>query len=311
MRRIIGLVVINLILIIFLGLFTPHFLTKANLIVMGDNIALEIIILSGYALLMIAGHFDLSVDGIVALTGVVAGLLMNNGVAWYWAIGVSLIVAATVGFINGFTVAKLGINGFIATLTTWWICVGFSFGMTKATAPYGFPDVFHILGQSRIFGFKSFVLYAIIIALVLSVVLHYRKTGAWIYVSGDNRTAAEMMGIDTTRLGIKLYILMGVLSGFVGLILASRLDAASPIAVDGVALRVIAALVIGGCNLSGGRGTIIGGILGLVMMHILSNAVIQLGMNPYWQKAMLGGVLLAAVLSEKFNLRRFVNVQVK
>ena len=271
---------------------------------MADNIALEIIVLSGYALLLIGGYFDLSVDGVIALTGVVAGLLMNNGLAWYFAVILSLLVSGTIGTINGIVVAKLGINGLIATLTTWWICVGFSFGLTKATAPYGFPEAFKIIGQSKILGFKSFVLYAIIIALVLSVILHYKRMGAHIYASGDNRQASEMMGIDTTKLGIKLYIIMGVIAGFIGLILASRLDAASPIAVDGVALRVIAALVIGGCTLSGGKGTIIGGVLGLIIMHILSNSIIQLGINPYWQKAMLGAVLLVASLSEKINFKR-------
>jgi len=310
MRRIVGLIVINLILIILLGIFTPYFLTKANLIVMVDNIALEIVILSGYALLIIGGHFDLSVDGVVALTGVIAGLLMNKGLGWVWSCGIAISVSALLGLINGFTVAKLGINGFIATLTTWWICQGFSFGLTKATAPYGFPDAFGILGQSHIFGFKSFVLYAIIIALVLSFVLHKTQMGIHLYASGDSPKSCERVGIDVAMLGIKIYILLGILAGFVGLILASRLDAASPIAVDGVALRVIAALVIGGCSLNGGQGTIIGGILGLVMMHILSNAVIQIGMSPYWQKAMLGSILLTAVLSERlnFNFRRLRNV---
>lgn len=301
MRRIIGLVAINIILVVALSIASPYFLTKANLVVMVNNIALEVIILSGYALLVIGGHFDLSVDGIVALSGVIAGLLLVRGVWWVLAIGVSLLVASSVGFINGVIVAKLKINGFIATLTTWWICIGCSLGMTKAVPPYGFPKEFQLLGQSNIFGFKSFVFCAIIVACVLSFVLHMTPTGVHLYASGDSPKSCERIGINISLLGIKMYTLLGFLSGFVGLLLASRLNAASPIAVDGMALRIIAALVIGGVGLSGGSGTIIGGLFGLLIMHIFNNAVVQLGISPFWSKTVLGLILLVAVLSEQLK----------
>lgn len=302
MRRIIGLVIVNLILIITLSIVTPYFFTKDNLVVLVDNIALEAIALSGYTLLLIGGYFDLSIDGIVSLTGIVAGLLMVGGMSWYIAIGISLLVSGLIGFMNGYIVVKLGVNGLITTLTTWWICVGFGLGLTKALAPFGFPKAFQAIAQTRILGFRSAVLFAIITVVVLSIILHFHKIGAHIYVSGDNKEAAYMRGINIIGLGIGLYVLVGLLSGFIGLMIASRLNAASPIAVDGMALRVIAAVVIGGGKLSGGEGTIIGGLLGLVIMHILGNAIIQLGISPYWQKALLGGVLLVAVLSEKVNL---------
>lgn len=303
MKRILGLVGVNLLLITFLSISTKYFLTVDNIIVLIDNISLEIIALSGYSLLLIAGHFDLSVDGVAAISGVTAGLLMTHGVGWVLAVLISLTLALALGVLNGIIVVKMGINGLIATLTTWWICVGFSLGLTKALSPYGFPEAFQLLGQSRIYGFRSTVVIAIIVAITLSLILHRTRMGAHIYASGDNKVASEMMGINTTKLGIKLYILVGLLSGFIGLIIASRLNASSPVAVDGMALRVIAAVVIGGGSLSGGKGTIIGGILGLFIMHILSNAIIQLGINPYYQKAMMGGILLAAVVAEKTNIR--------
>lgn len=303
MKRIVGLVLINVVLIIVLSQTTQYFFTKDNLVVLVDNMALEAIALSGYTLLLIGGYFDLSVDGIVSLTGVTAGLMMVAGIDWWIAVLVAMGVALCVGLFNGFIVAKVKINGLIATLTTWWICVGISMGLTKALSPYGFPEPFQMLGQARLFGFRSVVLYAIIAVVVLSVVLHYTKLGSHIYVSGDNRQSAELMGINTTKLGIGLYVLVAVLAGFIGLMVASRLNAASPIAVDGMALRVIAAAVIGGANLSGGKGTIIGGLLGLLLMHILGNAIIQLGVSPYYQKVLLGGILLLAVLIERINFR--------
>lgn len=302
MRKILGLVAANIILIIIMWIITPYFFTKSNLVVLVDNIALEAIALSGYTLLLIGGYFDLSIDGIVSLTGVVAGLMMVGGIPWYIAVGASLLVSGIIGFVNGFIVVKLGINGLIATLTTWWICIGVSLGLTKALSPYGFPEGFQLIGQTRLLGFRSAVLCAIVVVIILSVVLHWHRIGAHIYASGDNKQSSKMMGIDITRLGIGLYVLVGLLSGFIGLMIASRLNAASPIAVDGMALRVIAAVVIGGGSLSGGKGSIVAGLLGLCIMHILSNSMIQLGISPYWQKSLLGGILLIAVLSEKANL---------
>ena len=299
MKRILWLIIINVFVIIILSLTAPNFLTKNNLIVIVDNMALEAIALSGYVLLLVSGNFDLSIDGIVALCGVTAGLLMNSGVHWIIATVLSLTLSIVIGTINGITVAKLGINGLIATLTTWWICIGITFGMTKAIAPYGFPDAFQWLGQARIFGFRTVGIYATIIAIISAIVLDRTKLGAHIYAIGDNEEASKMMGVDVIGTKIKMYVLVGLLAGIIGIMITSKLNAASPMAVDGMALRVIAASVIGGANLSGGRGSIIGGLLGLCLMSILSNAIIQLGISPYWQKAILGGILLSAVLVER------------
>jgi len=301
MKRIVGLIIINIVAILIFGMLTPNFLSKANLTIIIDHLSLEAIALAGYTLLLVSGNFDLSTDGVVALTGVLAGLMMVNGVHWIIAVGISIACAGMIGLFNGYIVSKIGVNGLIATLTTWWICIGITYGLTKAIAPFGFSDTFQLLGQSRILGFRSTVFYALIITGVLSVILHKTKLGAHLYLSGDNKKASEMMGINSTNLGMGMYALVGLLAGFIGIMITSRLDAASPSAVDGMVLRVIAAAVIGGASLSGGKGTIIGGVLGLLLMGILSNAVIQLGISPYWQKAILGSILLFAVLSEKLS----------
>lgn len=304
MKRIIGLIIINIGLMAALGISTPYFLTKDNLTIIVDNMALEVIAMSGYTLLLIGGYFDLSLDGIVAICGVTAGMLMvSMGMVWYLAVLLAILVAILVGFVNGFVVVRLRVNPFIATLTTWWICVGTSLGITKALSPYGFPEAFQLLGQSRFLGFRSFVFYAIIIVVIVYILLNHTKVGAHIYASGGNRRSAELSGIEVNKIGIAMYVLMAILAGLIGLMIASRLNASSPQAVDGMALRIIAAMVIGGANLSGGGGSIVGGLLGLLLMHILSNAIIQLGISPYWQKVLLGSVLLVAVLIERINFK--------
>lgn len=301
MKRLLWLIIINLIFVLLIGILTPNFASKANLVVMVDNLSLEAIVLCGYVLLLVGGHFDLSVDGIVALTGVVAGLLMTHGTIWPVAMIIALLLSGLLGAINGLLVSKLGIPAFIATMGTWFGCVGISLGLTKAIAPYGFPAAFQWLGQVRLLGFRSVAIYALVIAVILHCILQYTQIGNHIFATGGNRQAAEMLGVRTTSIGVGLYILVGLLAGFVGLMIASRLNAASPMAVDGMALRVIAAIVIGGGSLTGGKGSIVGGLLGLLLMNVLTNAAIQLGISPYWQKGILGGILLTTVLVEKFR----------
>jgi ribose/xylose/arabinose/galactoside ABC-type transport system permease subunit len=176
--------------------------------------------------------------------------------------------------------------------------------MTKALAPYNFPSAFQLLGQARIFGLRVIVAYAIVAVVVLSLILHFTKTGVHLYAIGGNEQSAEYMGVNVTRLSILSYVLVAVLAGSIGLMVTARQNAASVMAVDGMTLRIIAAAVIGGCSLSGGKGSIIGGILGLLLMSILGNAIIQWGISPYWQKAVLGGILLTAALSERLKLSK-------
>jgi ribose transport system permease protein len=285
-----------LVLVTFLGVTTPYFLTKANLVTLVDNMALEVVALSGYTLLLAGGFFDLSTDGVVGLSGIVGGILMNAGIPWPLAFCTAMLLAGGIGTLNGMVIVKLKIDGLIATLTTWWICIGISLGITGAVTQYGFPDSFQLIGQARFLGFRLAVLYAAIAVAITSIVLHWTPIGAHIYASGDNRQAAQLMGIKTVKLGIGMYVLMGLLAGFIGLVMAARMNAATTMAVDGMTLRVIAASVIGGANLRGGKGSVIGGLLGLCILHILSNSIIQLGISPYWQKAVLGGALLTAVL---------------
>lgn len=296
MRRIIGLLLINGAGILLLQSLTPHFLTVGNLSAILSNLALEAIVLAGVTLLLIAGLFDLSVDGVVAMTGVICGKLLVSGVQPYLACLLALGLGAGAGWFNGQLVCRWRINPLIATLGTWWVWVGVAYGITKAISPFGFPAAFQVLGQTRILGLRVFVWYAIFIVGVLAWALAYTRFGQHVYILGGNREAGRRFGIQVDQLGQRLYILMGILAAIVGIVMAARLNVGSPNATDGMTLRVIAAAVIGGCALSGGYGSILGGLLGLLLMNLLTNAATLLGLSPYWQKSVIGGVLLLAVL---------------
>lgn len=301
MRRVIGLIIINGVFITVMAILAPVFVSWANLSALLANMALESIAMAGVTLLLIARLFDLSVDGVVAMVGVLTGQLMIIGLHPVIAVLIGFSAGAIAGLVNGLLIMRLKINPLIATLGVWWICSGIAFGMTRAISPFGFPDGFQILGQARIFGLRIFIFYAAIIVGLLTITLAYTKIGRHVYIMGGNPEAGHLFGVPVKQLGVKLYVLMGLLSAFIGIVMAARLNAAAPNVVDGMTMRVIAATVIGGCALSGGKGNILAGLLGLLLLNMLTNAATILGISPYWQKSLIGTVLLLALILDISN----------
>jgi len=250
-------------------------------VVLIDNLALETIMLSALTLLLVGGLFDLSCDGVTALAGIVAGEIMDAGGSPVLGMAAALGAGALFGLVNGWAVNKWRLNPLMVTLATWWIAVGATYGITKALSPYGFPEWFLRLGQARLLGLRIFVFYAVAIVLVWSFMLHKTVVGRHIYAIGGNRRAAELCGIRADNLGIGLYIQASLLAAFIGIVMAARINAAAPQAVDGM--------------------SIFAGLLGLVLMSVLSNAAILLHISPYWQRALIGGVLFIAIATERFG----------
>jgi len=301
MRRVFGLIVINALIILIMAIVSPVFASWPNLSAMLANMALESIAMAGLTLLLVAGLFDLSADGTVALTGVIAGKLMINGINPAFAIIAGLATGFIAGLTNGILVMRLKINPIVGTLATWWIMTGASYGLTKSISSYGFPDWFQAIGQARVLGVRVYIFYAVVIIGVLSIVLAKTKFGRHVYILGGNPEAGRLFGVKIEKVGVKLYVIMGVLASLIGIVLAARLDAGAPNAVDGMTMRVLAAAVIGGCALSGGKGNILAGLLGLLLLNMLTNAAVILGLSPYWMKSLVGAVLLLALIIDVSN----------
>jgi ribose transport system permease protein len=263
--RVGGLVLLDAVFIALVGSYNSDFVRVANFRVIIDNMALDTVVMVGTVLLLAAGRFDLSIDGVAALSGIVTGkLLVDTGLPTALAVAAGLAVGMGIGFINGVLIERAGLNPLMTTLATWWASTGIALGLTQGYSPFGFPDSFTQLGQATFFGSMIAVYYAIAIVIAAAALLAFSRFGYHIFATGGDRESA-------------------------------RLNAASPVAFDGLALDVIAAAVIGGASLNGGRGSIIGGLLGLLLLNMLGNAAIYVGISPYWQKAISGFVLLVAV----------------
>lgn len=314
LRRMLGkreviLILLNLAFILVISQLTPYFLYAgnnfANFRVMLIGMAVESIVLAAMVILLVGGMFDLSVDGMVNMTAVITGALIFQGTNVWLAIVLGFTSALVIGTVNGVAVTKLKMNPLMTTLGTWWIAQGIAFGITQGIASSSFPDIFKSLGQGEsIFGIATPLVYPIILLPIIIWLLSKTRFGYHVYATGGNREAARLHGVKVDRVTIMSFLMVAFAAALAGVVYAARLNAAVPQTVNGMNLRVIAGAVIGGCSLSGGEGSVLGGLLGLFFMTMLTNASVVLGVSPYWQMCILGVVLLAAVAADAYAKRR-------
>lgn len=307
-RREVIMLIINVAFILIMTQLSPYFAYPgnnfANLRVLLVGMAMETIVLAPMVMLLVGGMFDLSVDGVVNMSGVVTGALIVQGVNIWLAIGVGIASALVVGLVNGVAVTWLKMNPLMTTLGTWWIAQGIAFGITQGIASHTFPQEFKDIGIANPLNITMPVWYALILVPLTIWVLSSTKFGYHVYATGGNREGARLHGVKVNRVTIISFVLVALASALTGIVYAARLNAAVPQTVNGLNLRVIAGAVIGGCSLTGGDGTILGALLGLFFMNMLTNASIILGVSPYWQMSILGAVVLIAVGADAFAKRR-------
>jgi ribose/xylose/arabinose/galactoside ABC-type transport system permease subunit len=303
-RREVILLLINLGFILGMTLLSPYFFTVANFRVMIVGMAMETIVLAAMVILLVGGMFDLSVDGVVNMTGVITGALLVQGIPIPVAIGVGLLAGGFIGLVNGVAVTRLKMNPLMTTLGTWWVAQGIAYGLTAGISSHGFPQEFKDLGLATPLGVPMPVWYMIVLVPLAILLLAKTRFGYHVYATGGNREASRLHGVLINRVTIISFILVALAAALTGIIYAARLNAAVPNAVNGMNLRVIAGAVIGGCALTGGEGNIIGALLGLLFMTMLTNASVILGISPYWQISVLGIVVLVAVWADALAKRR-------
>jgi ribose transport system permease protein len=307
-KRSVIMLIINIGFIAIMTQLSPYFLYAgngfANFRVMAVNMAMDAIVTAAMVMLLVGGMFDLSVDGVVNMVGVIVGALITNGINIWLAIGAGLLVAAFVGFTNGVAVTRLRMNPLMTTLGTWWVTQGIAYGITQGVSSHSFPAEFVAIGYGAPLGIPMPIWYAVIFVGLAIFVLDKTRFGYHVYATGGNREGARLKGVKVDRVTIISFMLVALAAGLAGIVYASRLNAAVPQAVNGLNLRVIAGAVIGGASLTGGEGTIIGALLGLLFMTMLTNASIMLNISPYWQMCILGVVVLIAVGADAFAKRR-------
>jgi len=236
--------------------------------------------------------------------GAIAAMAAVSGVPTILAIVASLLLGAFIGFINGWIIARIGINPFVTTLAMMSIIRGILLVITRGKNIAGLPDDFQMLGQGEVLGVQNPIWIALLLVLLGDILTRKVRFFRQNYYLGGNERAARLSGIPVDRLKIFNYALTGVLAAFAGVIMTARLGAASVTAGTGLELKVISAVIIGGASLSGGEGTVLGSFLGALLMGILVGSLTLLGVDVYWNSLVIGGTLLVAVLLDSLGRRR-------
>ena len=297
-----GLAAAVLLECIIFALYSPTFLTPANAINVVLQVSVTAILAIGMTLVILTGGIDLSVGSLVAVAGVLAAFAARaagGSAPLAAAIVVGLAAGAASGAFTGFFVTRFSIPPFIVTLASMSALRGAAFLMTGGYSVGDLPLGFARLGRGSFLFLPVPVISMAVLYAVGAVIFSSTVFGRHIYAVGGNERAAWLAGVRTARVKFAAYLLNGMLGGFAGVMLASRLGAGIPNAGLGYELDVIAAVVVGGASLFGGKGTLGGTLLGAIFIGILNNGLNLANVDPYLQKIALGAVILGAVLLDQ------------
>jgi ribose/xylose/arabinose/galactoside ABC-type transport system permease subunit len=316
-------------LILVLTVFTvlaPQFLSAGNIVIMSKHVAINALLAIGMTFVILTGGIDLSVGSIVGLTAMIAGGLINEGIqipqlgiiiyphTWL-IIVIALLLGILMGAISGLIITRFNVAPFIATLGMLYVARGFA-GLRNNG--YTFPNLvgrpelgntgFEILGAGNFIGINYSIWIMILFALVAYIVTTRLPFGRHVYAIGGNERAAELSGVRVPRTTVIVYAISGFCAAMVGLIVASQLVAAHPQTGDSYELNAIAAVVLGGTSLAGGRGSIGGTIIGAFVIGVLGDGLIMLGVSSFWQQVIKGAVIVFAVIIDQVQARMQVRI---
>jgi len=306
-----------LVLVVIFTVLQPRFLSSLNLFNILRQVSIYGIIAVGMTFVIITRGIDLSVGSLVALSGIVAAVLAKGGIegrfllsadgsgfSWPVAALGAVAVGTFAGFLQGLTVAKLAVPAFVVTLGGMTVFRGLTLTVGNGGPVSGFDEFFGWWGRGMIGPVPVPVIVFAVVALVAHFILTQTRFGRSVYAVGSNPDAARLSGINTSRVTILVYAIVGFSAGLGGFVLAARLNSAEAVAGMGYELTAIAAVVIGGTSLYGGTGSVIGTVIGALLTGVLLNGLVILNVSPYTQQILVGLIIVAAVAFDSFIKRQ-------
>lgn len=294
---------ILLLLCVVVSILTPKFLNWNNIMNIARQTTINGIIAIGMACVILTGGIDLSVGSVLAFSTMVAGLLVNAGCPG-WIAGIfGVLLGGAIGTVNGTLISTMNLPPFIVTLASMSVFRGFTM-LASGGMPVGMKNSISFFGAGYVLGIPFPVIVLAIIAVVMLFILNKTRFGRHVYALGGNELTARLCGIKVNKTKILVYAISGMLAAISGLIIAARLNSAQPDAGTSYEMDAIAAAVIGGCSMSqGGVGTIGGVVVGAFIIGVLNNALNLLNVSPFWQTAVKGFVILAAIIIDRMTVR--------
>jgi ribose/xylose/arabinose/galactoside ABC-type transport system permease subunit len=303
-----GILLILVLLCIIVSIINPVFLSSANILNILRTTSYVVIIACLTTLVMVSGGLDLSVGSQMGLGGILVSSFMVMGIPVIPAILLTFTVNSIIGILNGVIVVKRKIPPMIATMGTLYIARGFCNVITKGVPVYPLPESFGRLGNGSFLYVSYSVYIAIAIVLIFNYILRNTTYGRSIYAIGGNQDAARLSGISVDAIKISTYILSSLSATLVGIIMTSRMESGQVSTGNGREMTIIAAVVIGGTSTLGGSGTILGTVIGSLLMSVVENSMVLMTVSVYWQSVVIGIIMIVAVMldvlrKEKAGLR--------
>lgn len=289
-------------LLAIIGIFTaitPEYIHGNNLIDIIDQTVINGLLAVGITFAILTGGIDLSVGSTLAIVIVVIGKFLVNGTDSLVAVILGILVGFILGAVNGFLITKMKLQPFIATLGTMSIYRGLAYTLTGGLPVLNIPKDFRTMLDGDILGNVSVsIIILLIFAVICHIILKNTKQGIYIYSIGGNEEATKLSGIKVDKIKILAYSICGIAAALAGMIMLARLGTGEPAAGQGYELNAIAAAAIGGASLAGGKGSIVGTILGAILLSALRVGLIVVGVDTFWQYIATGGIIVVAVYFE-------------
>ncbi|MHC1772489.1 MAG: ribose ABC transporter permease [Flexilinea sp.] len=289
------------VLCVLLSILTPKFFTESNILNVLRQTSINAIMAIGVSFVILTGGIDLSVGSVLAFSAAIAAGQIKQDVNFIVAIIAGLIVGAIIGGISGIIVAKIKVAPFITTLAMMTIGRGATRVYTTGKPITGLGDSFAKIGAGYIGDLPIPVLITLIVFLIAWYIQNQTRFGRYVYAIGGNEEATRLSGVNVDRIKISVYAISGMMAALSGLIISARLDSAQPVAGDGAELDAIAAVVIGGVSLSGGKGSALGVLIGALIIGVLNNGQNLLNVSPFYQQIVKGLVILIAVIIDSYT----------
>jgi ribose transport system permease protein len=299
----VGILMVLLLLVLLMSIFAPNFNRVDNLLNIARSISVNAILAAGLTFVILTGGIDLSVGSIVAVSGVVSVLAAMAGVPAPAAILMGMAVGGACGFINGVLTAYLALAPFIVTLGTMTFLRGLAYTITNGQPIVSSDLNFKDFGNGYLLGMPVPVITMIVVFIVAWFVLERTRYGRHVYAVGGNAQAARLAGVQVNRILLSVYVVAGICAGLAGVIFAARVISAQPTAGTGYELDAIAAVVLGGTSLVGGRGRIVGTLIGAVILGVLTTGLILLNVQFFTQLLIKGVVIILAVAIDSLKQR--------
>ena len=289
---------------IILSITAPNFLTTNNVSNIMRQTSIAAIVAVGVLCTIVIAGIDLSVGSVVAFCGVLFAQLSANGIDWPAAVMATLLVGVIVGLINALAIGALGIPPFIVTLAGLQVYRGLALLLAGGMTVSGVSPNVKTFARGTVIGVPNLFWAMLAVGVVVHYLLRYTRTGRYLYAMGSNAEAARRQGIDTLRITIVAYVISSGLAALAGVLLVSRLSIASPSMANAYELQAIAAAVVGGASLFGGRGTVLGAMIGALLFTTMGNGAVLLNVDPFWEMVLEGLLIALVVYIDNLQKRR-------